>query len=67
MAQVQDWLTDSCLSLKVKKSVCMIFAKRPPNIGVFLGGEELALVSEFRYLGVILDSTLSFRKHIKKV
>ena len=48
----------------------MIFAKRPPNIvhsGVFLGGGELALVSDFRYVGVILDSTLSFRKHIKKV
>ena len=70
MAHVQDWLADSCLSLNVKKSVCMIFDKRPPNTdhsGVFLGGEELALVSEFRYLGVILDSTLSFRKHIKKV
>ena len=70
MAQVQGWLTDSWLSLNVKKCVCMIFAKRPPNIvhsGVFLGGDELALLSEFRYLGVILDSTLSFRKHIKKV
>ena len=70
MAHVQDWLTDSCLSLNVKKSICMIFAKRPPNIehsGVFLGGEELTLLSEFRYLGVTLGSTLSFRKHIKKL
>ena len=43
------------------KKVSIIFAKRLPNVdhsGVFLGGEELALVSEFRYLGVILDSTL---------
>lgn len=48
----------------------MFFAKQPPKIvqsGVFLRGEELALVNEFKYLGVILDSTLSFRKHIKKV
>lgn len=69
MVHVQDWLTKTCLSLNVKKSVGMIFAKQPPKIvhsGVFLGGEELALVNEFRYLGVTLDSTLSFRKHIKR-
>lgn len=70
LSHVQDWLTNSCLALNVKKSVCMYFAKqplRPDHSGVFLKGEELALVGEFRYLGVILDPTLSFRKHIKKV
>ena len=48
----------------------MMFTKQPEKIersGVFLRGEELALVTEFKYLGVILDPTLSFRKHIKKV
>ncbi len=34
---------------------------------MFLGGEELELVTQFKYLGVILDSNLTFKKHIKKV
>ena len=33
----------------------------------FLKGEELELVSNFKYLGVVLDSNLTFKKHIKKV
>ncbi len=70
MVHVQEWLIKSCLSLNVKQTVCMMFTKQPVKIessGVFLGGEELVLVTEFKYLGVILDPTLSFRKHIKKV
>lgn len=34
---------------------------------VFLGEEELELVAQFKYLGVILDSNLTFKKHIQKV
>lgn len=32
---------------------------------VFLEGEELELVTQFKYLGVILDSNLTFIRHIK--
>ena len=70
LTRVQDWLTDSCLLLNAKKTVCMAFSKRPVQLqssNVFLGGEELELVSEFKYLGVTLDPTLTFKKHIKKV
>ena len=70
LTSVQDWLTDSCLLLNAKKTVCMAFSKRPvvmESSNVFLGGEELELVSEFKYLGVMLDSTLTFKKHVKKV
>ena len=30
--------------------------------GVFLGTEELEVVNEFKYLGVIIDSRLTFKK-----
>ena len=69
LTSVQDWLTDSCLLLNAKKTVCMTFSKRPvvlQSSNVFLCGEELELVSEFKYLGVMLDSTLTFEKHVKK-
>ena len=68
--KVQIWLSTNCLLLNVKKTVCMLFSKRPVKIersNVFSMGEELELVSHFRYLGVILDSNLTFKKHIKKV
>ena len=70
LSQIQNWLTNSCLLLNTKKTVCMMFSKQPVKVtqsNVFLRGEELELVKEFKYLGVILDSTLSFKNHVKKI
>ena len=67
---VQQWLKDNCLMLNAKKTVCMFFAKQKTSMSrsnVFLEGKELELVTQFKYLGVILDPTLSFKKHTKKV
>uniref|UniRef100_A0A672FA61 Uncharacterized protein n=1 Tax=Salarias fasciatus TaxID=181472 RepID=A0A672FA61_SALFA len=47
-----------------------MFSKQSLNItqpGVFLRGEELEIVPDFKYSGVILDSTLSFKKHVKNL
>ena len=70
LSNVHGWLKQSCLMLNPKKTVCMMFSKK--NIKqyrsfVFLDGEELELVTHFKYLGVILDSNLTFKKHIKMV
>ena len=70
LAHIQDWLANSCLLLNTKKTVCMMFSKQPVKVtqsNVFLRGEELKLVKEFKYLGVILDSTLTFKNHVKKI
>lgn len=32
----------------------------------FLRGEELDLATEFKYLGVICDSSLTFKKQLKR-
>lgn len=48
----------------------MFFSKQPvgnTQSNVFLRGEELELVEEFKYLCVILDSSLTFKNHIKKI
>ena len=37
----------------------------PPGVNV--GTEKLEVVTEFKYLGVILDSNFSFKKHIKMI
>ncbi len=48
-----------------------VFLSKKPveavSSNVFLGNEELELVKQFKYLGVILDPTLTFKAHIKKV
>ena len=70
LSRVQVWLRDSCLMLNTKKTVCMVFSKKSTKLDrshVFLEGVELELVPHFKYLGVITDSNLTFKKHIKKV
>ena len=70
LVPVNEWLFKSCLLLNTKKTVCMMFTKQSRDIkqsGVFLRGIELEVVSEFKHLGVTLDSTLSFKKHVKRI
>uniref|UniRef100_A0A8C7X350 Reverse transcriptase domain-containing protein n=1 Tax=Oryzias sinensis TaxID=183150 RepID=A0A8C7X350_9TELE len=70
LVPVNEWLSKSCLLLNTTKTVCMMFTKQPLDIkhsGIFLEGQELEIVSKFKYLGVTLDSTLSFKSHIKKI
>ena len=34
---------------------------------VFFRGEKVGIVKKYKYLGIIIDSTLSFKDHVKKV
>jgi len=69
--KVSDWLNHSCLTLNVSKTVAMYFSikrfntKQQPNI--IVQGEVINTVDNFKYLGVIIDSNLTFKKHIKKI
>ncbi len=60
----------SDLHLNINKTECMFFSKRSSIVqqaDVFIEGEKLMVVSDFKYLGIILDSNLTFKKHVKKV
>ena len=70
MTPVSDWLQNSCLHLNTKKSVCMFFSRQPAGGQqpcVFVNGERLDVVEKFKYLGVIFDSNLTFKDHVKKI
>lgn len=69
MAKIATWLSGSCMTLNVSKTVCLYFSirKNENQPDVVVNGENIRVVSHFKYLGVTLDSQLSFKKHIKQV
>ncbi len=71
MVNITAWLKHSCLQLNTSKTVAMFFTKSNNNFsvepGVFVSGERLQIVSEYKYFGVLIDSKLSFKSHVKRV
>lgn len=69
LEQISKWLNCSCLQLNLKKTVGMFFTKRQCNIlpTITISGHNIDIVSEVKYLGIVIDSNLTFKKHIKKV
>lgn len=70
MVHVTAWLNQCRLQLNVSKTVGMFFTKThsssvEPDVSV--SGERLQIVSEIKYLRVMIDSKLSFKAQVKKV
>lgn len=65
--RIQHWLDQSCLSLNVSKTKGMFFSKTKvqPMVDILIKGERIDIVTNFKYLGVTLDSNLNFKKHVK--
>ena len=65
---VAAWLCSSCLCPNVGKSNCMLIGshQRVANktLHVSVGGNRLTQVNSVRYLGVLIDSTLSWTLQI---
>ena len=68
---VACWLCSSQLSLNVVKSSSMLIGSRQrianKSLSVSIGGTLLAQLNSVRYLGVIIDNTLSWTLHISSV
>jgi hypothetical protein len=63
-----DWCTDHFLELNVTKTKELVVDPRrdaAPVDPVTIGGETVEIVDSFRYLGLTLDSKLSFKEHVK--
>ena len=66
---VSEWLKANRLTLNAAKTKYMIFATRPKivnfgNYPLSIDGHHLECVSNFKYLGIILDEVLSFSEHV---
>lgn len=70
LESITKWLEESGLSLNVSKTKAMFFHKKPrkmaPTADIFIKGVKVDVVSDFKYLGVVLDSNLNFKSHVKK-
>ncbi len=69
---VTQWLNLNKLTLNTKKTKFMIFGtktrlKTTGDAPIILNGDVIERVREFKYLGVILDETLSFDSHIQYI
>ena len=62
LEHITNWLSCSSLQLNVKKTVAMFFTKRQCNI-VPEPNQNITIVPEVKYLGIIIDSNLTFKTH----
>lgn len=70
MDRVTTWLQECCLQLNVTKTVGMYFSKTNKvshNPDIYVAGQKLEIVTQYKYLGLVIDSQLSFKAHIKNV
>ena len=69
LSLVSKWLRANKLTLNTSKTKYMVFGSRQwlLNLEPYtlkINGENLEMVSEFKYLGVYLNESLSFDKHV---
>ena len=72
LIDVCNWLTTHTLTLNLSNTKYMIFGSRQRlqnfrHVKVFLGKNEIGRVTEFKYLGIILDENLTYEKHIDHI
>ena len=68
LAKVNDWLVDNSLFIQQGKTECVIFGTGSRLATAYLSlnidGKGLTWVAEYKYLGVILDESLSWNAHV---
>ena len=65
LQKINLWLQQNKLTLNVDKTKFMIFHKRKkvPNLSIALNDTTITKVDTFNYLGILLDSNLSWKSH----
>ena len=67
--KVGNWLRYNKLTLNVEKTKCMLLHKRrnlnPLHVSIY--NKEIEIVSQFSFLGVLIDEHLSWNNHVDMV
>ena len=68
---INEWAGKWKMKLNTGKTEAMIISSNPNDIKwkpeLTLNGRPIVIVKEYKFLGVIIDSGLRFRSHVKKV
>ena len=69
---IAQWCQSNKLSLNIKKTKCMLFGssvrlKRTRQPKLYINNTSVDFVHQYKYLGVILDSHLTFIKHLNNI
>ena len=74
LAKIHNWCFENSLIINSKKTYAMFLSRNKVNIlqqrnnaTIILDGSPLKTVSEICYLGVHIDSALSFKNHINSI
>jgi len=70
LAKISEWLKVNKLSLNVKKTKFMIFhtpQKQITSFSLKIDGTEIDRVSEFNFLGLIINENLNWKLHTEKI
>ena len=67
-----EWCTANALTVNIKKTKIMAFGsrnkvKKAKDVVISMGNQKLKQVPSYKYLGMLLDSTLNFNQHISYV
>ena len=65
----EAWATEHGLHFSADKPKVMIFSRRrdTKKLDLFIRGQKIEYVSEYKYIGVWISEDLSWKKHITKV
>ncbi|GBN36014.1 RNA-directed DNA polymerase from mobile element jockey, partial [Araneus ventricosus] len=69
VSQLQPWLTDWKTKVNPSKCACLLFTKKrnmPILNPIQIFGQPVPFVSQYKFLGLILDAKLNFDSHTQK-
>ena len=67
---IQDWFNANQLTLNADKTVCMVFSPKPiekDKLSIRLSDTELPVVPCSKFLGLWIDSSLTWTEHIRRL
>ena len=68
LKQINEWFVANKLSLSLDKTCYTVFCKSNVNqLSIQLNGTDIKRVNSCRYLGVIIDCELKWKKHIEYI
>ena len=70
LVRIYEWTLCNRLSLNLNKTVCMLFTKRNvenDNLCIKIDNTVIPFVESHKFLGLILDDNVNFRKHVEYI